>query len=150
MNQMFGMEFKAQGLATKSNCMPNCQQIMSFIHFNSDNHAGDLCIGMSHMSCKILVDKLICSTKGDIYNTLLRTTVGEISNVLAGEFFISPQVSETYGAVTFCTPVTLDESRQNNPDFPIIEGFSGKITSSNIEIYTFLSNDQPAESTLAI
>ena len=73
--------------------------------------------------------------------SLMRATVGEVSNTLAGEFLSLPSVSQTFGHVDVNPPLVLDDHIQDNPAFPIVQGYCGKIQFGDIEILTFISDD---------
>lgn len=140
MHQMFSMNFLPQ-TCNKKNCLPDIEEIMSFIHFHGESCHGDICLSMSHESCQKMLAQHNLNTEGHEFESLMRATVGEVSNTLAGEFLSLPSVSQTFGHVDVNPPLVLDDHIQDNPAFPIVQGYCGKIQFGDIQILTFISDD---------
>ena len=140
MKQMFSMDFIAQN-SNKNNCLPDCEGIMSFIHFNSSDFRGDICLSMSHESCRRMLAQHNLTANSNDFEILMRSTVGEVSNTLAGEFLALPQVRQTFGHVEVHPPIILDDHVKDNPAFPLVQGYCGKIQFDEIEILTFISDN---------
>ncbi|NQZ56904.1 MAG: hypothetical protein HRT88_05460 [Lentisphaeraceae bacterium] len=141
---MFNMEFQTDSQFSRSNCLPHCQEIMSFIHFSGIQEEGDICLGMSHKHTRLLISQLISPRiNNSEYNQLIATTVGEIANTLAGEFFSDSNIRKKYGTPCILPPLTLDDESLSNPSFPIIQGFCGKVRYQDIEIFSFISSTSP-------
>ena len=138
---MFNMEFQTDSQFNRSNCLPHCQEIMSFIHFSGIQKEGDICLGMSHKHTQVLLSQLISPRiNNSEYNQLIVTTVGEIANTLAGEFFSNSNIRKKYGVPHILPPLTLDDESLSNPNFPITQGFCGKVRCQDIEIFSFISS----------
>lgn len=139
MDQMFLMDFSAEK-SNRKNCLPECEEIMAFIHFHGRETTGEICLSMSHDCCRKMLESTKVATKNLDYEDLMRQTLGEVSNVVAGEFLSLPEVTKSFGEVEIHPPLILDDKLKVNPDFPIVLGDSGKIKNNANEISTFISD----------
>ncbi|MCH2209476.1 MAG: chemotaxis protein CheX [Lentisphaerales bacterium] len=96
---------------------------------------------MSHESCRRMLAQHNLTANSNDFEILMRSTVGEVSNTLAGEFLALPQVRQTFGHVEVHPPIILDDHVKDNPAFPLVQGYCGKIQFDEIEILTFISDN---------
>ena len=140
LEKMFSMEFKPSSFSRK-NSLPECEEIMSFVHFDGEISQGEICLSMSHPNCDKMLNQFKAYAGDCDFEKLMSNTLGEISNTLAGEFLSLPKINQAFGSMKIHPPIILDDHAKNNPAFPIIEGYCGKITFGEIEILTFISED---------